>query len=435
MAAVEGQIEPPSFLTLEFDADRSPGATLAALGASATARNANTNALMGYIFSEPLLNGSEEETKLAKQIEAGWYAAGILALRDPETREAAIAELNKGMVHRADVLEASRRPPKEKKHIRPVVTSRTQPLGEPKPAPGPAPYDSEIETPGGRERTLVELLLKAYRFNESQVADLEILVQEGDEAFTRFWRANLRLVLAVANHYRGKGLPLADLLQEGFIGLKRAVEKFDYKTGNKFSTYAPWWIREGINRTLQQFQLIRLPQHLAEDAWLVRRTSDILLSKLGQEPTPGQIVKELGGTLTEQRVRHVLRVVPEILYLEGPANNEPSALPLKAIIASKAGGQSTDHADSGANAGFSPELLAALPNTKGATYLKMHLGLPPFDCSHSIEEIADLYGITDSAVSSGISRALASTRAALGDKNPADLKYRPPTESPLSEAA
>ncbi|MDQ0942776.1 RNA polymerase sigma factor RpoD/SigA [Streptomyces sp. V1I1] len=135
--------------------------------------------------------------------------------------------------------------------------------------------------------------------------ELEALVAEGERAKDVFIRSNLRLVVAVARRYPRSGLPLLDLIQEGNAGLVRAVEKFDYAKGFKFSTYATWWIRQAITRSIaDQSRTIRLPVHLVEELGRIRRVQREFNRENGREPEAAEVAKELGST--PERVIDVL---------------------------------------------------------------------------------------------------------------------------------
>jgi RNA polymerase sigma factor (sigma-70 family) len=135
--------------------------------------------------------------------------------------------------------------------------------------------------------------------------ELAALVAAGERAKDVFIRSNLRLVVAVARRYPRSGLPLLDLIQEGNAGLVRAVEKFDYRKGFKFSTYATWWIRQAITRSIaDQSRTIRLPVHLVEELGRIRRVQREFNRENGRDPEPGEIATELGST--PERVTDVL---------------------------------------------------------------------------------------------------------------------------------
>lgn len=160
----------------------------------------------------------------------------------------------------------------------------------------------------------------------TQEKELEIakLVAQGDEeAKELLIKSNLRLVISIAKRYSGRGMPFLDLVQEGNTGLIKAVEKFDYTKGFKFSTYATWWIRQAINRSIaDQARTIRIPVHMVETINKITRAQRQLVQELDREPTAEEISKRLDGTLSPDRIREIQRLNLEPVSLETPIGEE-----------------------------------------------------------------------------------------------------------------
>jgi len=190
-----------------------------------------------------------------------------------------------------------------------------------------------------REKDLYEQLLKEIKMDDpvkmylkdigrvpllgpEEEIELARRMMEGDEnAKQRLSEANLRLVVSIAKRYVGRGMLFLDLIQEGNLGLMKAVEKFDYTKGFKFSTYATWWIRQAITRAIaDQARTIRIPVHMVETIHRQTRVARMLLQELGRDPTPAEIAKEMG--VSEERVCEIQKIAQDPVSLETPIGEE-----------------------------------------------------------------------------------------------------------------
>jgi RNA polymerase primary sigma factor len=216
-------------------------------------------------------------------------------------------------------------------------------------------------------------------------------VERGDRtAKTQMIEANLRLVVAIAKPHRGRGLSFLDLIQEGSLGLIRAVEKFDYRRGFKFSTYAHWWIRQAVQRAVaDQARTIRIPVHMFERLNKVTHTQRQLVQRLGREPRPDEIATEL--ELTAEQVRQILRLAQFPISLEKPIGENEDAK-LGDLVEDELAESPFDVASVSLRCDDIEQALAALPERERQV-IELRFGLHD-DQPRTLEEVGRTFGVT-----------------------------------------
>jgi RNA polymerase primary sigma factor len=219
---------------------------------------------------------------------------------------------------------------------------------------------------------------------------LEKLVEEGKEAQDHLIKANSRLVISVAKKYMGRGVPFLDLIQEGNIGLIRAVKKFDYRRGYKFSTYATWWIRQAVTRAIaDQGRTIRVPVHMYEQINQLARAVRKLVQELGREPTTEEIAEELG--IPPSKVEQIIKVSQHPISLETPVGEEEDSF-LGDFIEDESSPSPTESASQSLLREQIEEILKSL-SPREAKILKLRFGLLD-GYSYTLEEVGRKFGVT-----------------------------------------
>ena len=253
-------------------------------------------------------------------------------------------------------------------------------------------HDKEVELAKDLERGCrARRRLESGRIPSRERERLQDQVRQGELARDHLIRANTRLVVSVAKRYMGQGVPFLDLIQEGNMGLIRAVEKFDYRRGYKFSTYATWWIRQAVSRALQdQGRTVRLPNHVGESLRRLSRVEQELEQEEGRQPTRKEIACRLG--VTEERIEWLKRVSRHPVSLEAPVGKEQDA-ELGSFIEDEAAPRPLDSASMGILREVVEEVLDEEFDEREARVLRLRFGLRD-GRNHSLQEIGQSFGLT-----------------------------------------
>ena len=272
-----------------------------------------------------------------------------------------------------------------------VIDSREVALPQEEPISGAELRELENEIAEDSVRLYLREIGKIPLISAQEEIRLAKRIEAGDEvAKKKLAEANLRLVVSIAKKYIGRGLSLLDLIQEGNTGLLRAVEKFDWRKGYKFSTYATWWIRQAITRAIaDQARTIRIPVHMVETINKMTKVQRQLVQDLGREPLPEEIAAEMG--IDVAKVEHILKISQETVSLETPVGEEEDTQ-LGDFIEDKENLSPEEAAIYELMKGYIKDSLKFL-TPREQKILKMRFGLGT-DRTYTLEEVGQEFGVT-----------------------------------------